>query len=50
MTDQLLGRSIDRLEDERFVQGHGRYVDDLALPRAFRRFAEICIPSARAST
>jgi carbon-monoxide dehydrogenase large subunit len=34
MTDQLLGRSIDRLEDERFVQGHGRYVDDLAAPNA----------------
>src|SRR5262245_52184372 len=34
MTEQLLGHSINRLEDERFVQGHGRYVDDLAAPGA----------------
>ena len=30
MTGPLLGRSINRLEDERFVQGRGRYIDDLA--------------------
>jgi aerobic carbon-monoxide dehydrogenase large subunit len=34
MTEQLLGRSINRLEDERFVQGRGRYVADLAAPNA----------------
>jgi carbon-monoxide dehydrogenase large subunit len=34
MTEQLLGHSINRLEDERFVQGRGRYVDDLAAPDA----------------
>ena len=34
MTEQLLGRSINRLEDERFVQGRGRYVDDLPAPGA----------------
>jgi carbon-monoxide dehydrogenase large subunit len=34
MTEQLLGRSINRLEDERFVQGRGRYIADLAIPNA----------------
>jgi carbon-monoxide dehydrogenase large subunit len=34
MTEQLLGRSINRLEDERFVQGRGRYIADLAAPNA----------------
>ena len=29
-----LGRSINRLEDERFVQGRGRYVDDIVAPNA----------------
>lgn len=30
MTKTLLGRSINRLEDERFVRGRGQYVADLA--------------------
>src|ERR1700756_5538014 len=30
----LLGRSLNRLEDERFLRGRGRYVADLAPPRA----------------
>jgi len=34
MTEQLLGRSLNRLEDERFVQGRGRYIADLAAPNA----------------
>ena len=34
MTEPLLGRSINRLEDERFVQGRGRYIADLAAPGA----------------
>jgi carbon-monoxide dehydrogenase large subunit len=34
MTGKWLGRSIDRLEDERFVRGQGRYVADLAAPKA----------------
>ncbi|MCP4621703.1 MAG: xanthine dehydrogenase family protein molybdopterin-binding subunit [Bradyrhizobium sp.] len=29
MTGKLLGRSVNRLEDERFVRGRGRYVADL---------------------
>jgi carbon-monoxide dehydrogenase large subunit len=34
MTEPLLGRSINRLEDERFVRGRGRYIADLATPNA----------------
>ena len=34
MTDPLLGRSLNRLEDERFLRGQGRYVADLAVPGA----------------
>ncbi len=34
MTAPLLGRSLDRLEDERFLRGRGRYVADLAPPGA----------------
>lgn len=30
MTKPLLGRSLDRLEDERLVRGQGRYIADLA--------------------
>src|SRR5258705_3358026 len=32
MTEQLLGRSINRLEDERFVRGRGCYIADLSVP------------------
>jgi carbon-monoxide dehydrogenase large subunit len=34
MTAPLLGRSLNRLEDERFLRGRGRYVADLAVPGA----------------
>ena len=34
MTEPLLGRSISRLEDERFVRGRGRYIADLVAPDA----------------
>jgi carbon-monoxide dehydrogenase large subunit len=34
MTEPLLGRSLNRLEDARFVRGRGRYVADLAPPHA----------------
>ena len=34
MTEPLLGRSLNRLEDDRFVRGQGRYIADLALPKA----------------
>ena len=31
-TDRLLGKSIKRREDPRFITGRGNYVDDLKLP------------------
>jgi carbon-monoxide dehydrogenase large subunit len=34
MTAPLLGRSLNRVEDERFLRGRGRYVADLAPPGA----------------
>ena len=34
MTEPLLGRSINRIENARFVRGRGRYVADLATPNA----------------
>ena len=34
MTEPLLGRSVNRLEDERFLRGRGRYIADLAAPNA----------------
>ena len=34
MTVKLLGRSINRLEDDRFVRGRGRYVADLTAAKA----------------
>ena len=34
MTGKLLGRSITRLEDDRLVRGKGRYIADLAAPKA----------------
>src|SRR5262245_56337994 len=38
MTEPLLGRSLNRLEDARFVRGRGRYVADLAPPNALHGF------------
>ena len=32
MTRDHIGRSLRRLEDERFLTGQGRYVDDIAVP------------------
>jgi carbon-monoxide dehydrogenase large subunit len=34
MTEPLLGQSVNRLEDERFVRGRGHYIADLAVPGA----------------
>jgi carbon-monoxide dehydrogenase large subunit len=34
MTEPLLGRSLHRLEDERFLRGRGRYIADLVAPNA----------------
>jgi len=34
MNERLLGRSLNRVEDERFLRGRGRYIADLASPDA----------------
>jgi len=36
MTEPLLGRSINRVEDERFIRGRGHYVADLTIANALR--------------
>ncbi len=59
MTAPLLGRSLDRLEDERFLRGRGRYIADLAPPGALHgavarsthahaRIVSVNVESARA--
>ncbi len=57
MPEPYLGRSLNRLEDERFVRGRGRYVADLAVPalhgvvvrspHAHARIASIDVEAAR---
>ena len=58
MTEPFLGRSINRLEDERFVTGRGRYIDDLAVtnalhgvvvrsPHAHARLVKVDVDAAR---
>ena len=57
MPEPYLGRSLNRLEDERFVRGRGRYVADLAVaalhgvvvrsPHAHARIASIEVEAAR---
>ena len=58
MTGKLLGRSINRFEDERFVRGRGRYIADLTgaktlhgvvvrSPHAHARIAAIDVDAAR---
>src|SRR3954453_13407782 len=49
MTEPLLGRSIDRLEDERFLRGRGRYIADLVAPNALQG-AVVRSPHAHART
>src|SRR5215470_17686767 len=58
MTKPLLGRSLDRLEDDRFERGRGRYVADLVTsgalhgvvvrsPHAHARILSIDVDTAR---
>jgi len=58
MTKPLLGRSLDRFEDERFVRGQGRYIADLApaqalhgivvrSPHPHARISSIAVDAAR---
>jgi carbon-monoxide dehydrogenase large subunit len=32
-TNGLIGKSVKRVEDKRFITGHGKYVDDIVLPK-----------------
>lgn len=32
MSNKFIGKSIKRVEDKRFITGHGRYTDDIVLP------------------
>ena len=32
-TNGLIGKSVKRVEDKRFITGHGNYTDDIVLPR-----------------
>ena len=32
-TNGLIGRSVKRVEDKRFIMGHGNYTDDIVLPK-----------------
>jgi carbon-monoxide dehydrogenase large subunit len=32
-TKRLIGKSVKRVEDKRFTTGHGRYTDDIVLPK-----------------
>jgi carbon-monoxide dehydrogenase large subunit len=58
MTEPYLGRSLDRVEDERFLRGRGRFVADLAVqgalhgvvvrsPHAHARISDIDVDAAR---
>jgi len=58
MTGKLLGRSVNRFEDERFVRGRGRYIADLTgakalhgvvvrSPHAHARIAALDVGTAR---
>src|ERR1700746_2547472 len=38
MTESSIGRSLRRLEDERFLTGVGRYVDDIDAPGQLHGF------------
>ena len=31
MTTKLMGQKVQRVEDQRFLRGNGRYVDDIAV-------------------
>ena len=57
-TQKIIGQSLKRLEDNRFLQGQGRYVDDIQLPHmlhaavlrsphAHARIVEIDLSEAR---
>ena len=48
MTTRLFGAPVPRVEDERFLRGHGRYVDDVAVGPATLHAAVLRSPHAHA--
>ncbi|WP_182523963.1 aerobic carbon-monoxide dehydrogenase large subunit [Nocardioides dongkuii] len=48
MTTKLMGQGVQRVEDQRFLRGHGRYVDDVAVDPATLHAAVLRSPHAHA--
>jgi aerobic carbon-monoxide dehydrogenase large subunit len=46
---RFVGQKVLRKEDPRLLTGHGRYVDDVQLPRMFARGVRVQRRRARAS-
>ena len=44
MTTKLFGTRVQRVEDQRFLRGHGRYVDDVAVGPATLHAVDIAMP------
>ena len=48
MTTKLFGTRVQRVEDQRFLRGNGRYVDDVAVGPATLHAAVLRSPHAHA--
>ena len=48
MTTKLMGQKVQRVEDQRFLRGQGRYVDDVAIGAATLHAAVLRSPHAHA--
>ena len=48
MTTKLMGQKVQRVEDQRFLRGQGRYVDDVAVEPDVLHAAVLRIPHAHA--
>ncbi|MFT4287494.1 aerobic carbon-monoxide dehydrogenase large subunit [Nocardioides sp.] len=48
MTTKLMGRGVQRVEDQRFLRGQGRYVDDVAVSPSTLHAAVLRSPHAHA--
>lgn len=48
MTTRMMGSKVQRVEDQRFLRGHGRYVDDIAVSPATLHAAVVRSPHAHA--
>ena len=48
MTTKLMGQKVQRVEDQRFLRGLGRYVDDVAVEQDVLHCAVLRSPHAHA--